>query len=513
MKFGSRFALVSIILVLSATALVQGTPCLTESLPESLPESDSEQGPKLLCASSGTHLWVAVRSGTGCQIIHHAPDMDGSFCRVATTLPAIPSDLAARENQLAIVMSPDPQSKSSAVFMLSAHRNPATGIYFYEPLGRLDVLASIPSSDRIEQVVLGSNGPIALDGGDRPKLVKAEQLGWVDLAPPMPMGVDAVLAPWSSQTSLALWSIVWVDGEDLMNAGISATLSQGTVWSAGDWALERWIGAGANFEMAIGGTQRPAILTRDGGGAFGIAYPTSNGVRQLSTIHIPNATWSIVGLGEGFEIVWSDDVGQVYLSSVDGLTGESAPARLLGAQPTTTGDWIHLPLLGVVTIGMLLAGFIVRPPIQPPTPMPGGWEVLAMVRRASALAIDMIPGAIFALWITGAHVDELLAMPSWTPDLETAAPASIMLGFTGLWSLAFEVSIRATPGKFLVGGRVIRAPEGGSDLRAGWRRTFVRALLKIVVLFAPALGFLAFVHPLQQGLPETLSKTVIARRH
>jgi hypothetical protein len=38
-----------------------------------------------------------------------------------------------------------------------------------------------------------------------------------------------------------------------------------------------------------------------------------------------------------------------------------------------------------------------------------------------------------------------------------------------------------------------------------------RALLKGVVLFAPALGFLAFVHPLQQGLPETLTRTIVVR--
>ena len=145
--------------------------------------------------------------------------------------------------------------------------------------------------------------------------------------------------------------------------------------------------------------------------------------------------------------------------------------------------------------------------------MSGGWIALPMFRRIAALAIDLIPGAIFALWITGARVEELMSMPSWTPDLARAAPASIMLGFTGIWCGIFEVVLRATPGKFIFGGRIVRAPDGGTDMRAGVGRSLLRALLKAVVLFAPALGFLAFVHPLQQGLPETLSKTVVARRH
>ena len=88
-----------------------------------------------------------------------------------------------------------------------------------------------------------------------------------------------------------------------------------------------------------------------------------------------------------------------------------------------------------------------------------------------------------------------------------------MLGFTGIWCGIFEVVLRATPGKFIFGGRIVRAPDGGTDMRAGVGRSLLRALLKAVVLFAPALGVLAFVHPLQQGLPETLSKTVVARRH
>ena len=462
--------------------------------------------PTLLVASSGAHLWIAVPTDSGCRIVHHALEMDGPFLREVATLPTLPIALAAHENQLALIMPPSGIPLTSAVYSLTTNRNPATGSFYYQPYGRFDVLPSIESAAKITNAVLEMNTVLALIPGEKPELIRAGSLSWSNVPLPQRENVHSTLAPWSGLGGSMEWAILCVDGDDLVTWTPSTD-------SVGGWSQARWPAAGSGFQMVIGGSNRPAILSREASGAFAIVYPTSSGLRTLGSIDVPTQAWSIVGLGNAFEIVSADGAGEIHLTSIDPITGAASADKVLSPQPTTTGDWIHLPLIGALTIGMLLAGFIVRPPIEPPHPMTGGWVVLPMFRRIAALAVDLIPGAIFALLITGARIEELMSMPSWTPDLALAAPASIMLGFTGIWCGVFEVVLRATPGKFIFGGRIVRAPDGGTDMRAGAGRSLLRALLKTIVLFAPALGFLAFVHPLQQGLPETLSKTVVARRH
>ncbi len=462
--------------------------------------------PNLLVASSGDHLWIAVPTDSGCRIVHHALEMDGPFLREVATLPTLPVALAARENQLAIIMPPSGIPLTSSVYSLSTNRNPATGSFYYQPYGRFDVLPSIDSAAKITNAVWELNAVLALISGEKPELIRSGALSWSTLPLPQSLTPHSTLVPWFGLGGSMEWAILSVDGDDLVTWTSSTE-------SVGGWSQARWPAAGIGFQMVISGSDRPAILTREASGALAIVYPTSSGLRTLGSIIVPTQLWSIVGLGNTFQIVSTDKEGVVRLTSIDSITGLASADEVLATQPTTTGDWIHLPFIGALTIGMLLAGFIIRPPLEPSHPMSGGWVALPMFRRISALAVDLIPGAIFALLITGARIEDLMSMPSWTPDLTLAAPASIMLGFTGVWCGIFEVVLRATPGKFIFGGRIVRAPDGGTDMRAGVGRSLLRALLKTVVLFAPALGFLAFVHPLQQGLPETLSKTVVARRH
>ena len=466
----------------------------------------ADSAPTLVVASSGSHLWIAVPTDSGCRIVHHALEMDGPYLRDVATLPILPIALAARDNQLAIIMPASGIPLTSAVYSLTTNRNPATGAFYYQPYGRFDVLPSIESAAKITNAVLGMNAVLALIPGEKPELIRAGAMSWSNVPLPQSDKLKSNLVPWTGLAGSMEWAILGVEGDDLVTWTTSADL-------ATDWSQTRWPAAGVGFEMVIGGSNRPAILSRRASGTFAIVYPTSSGLRTLGSISVPTQPWSIVGLGNTFQLVSKDKEGVVHLTSIDPISGAASEDKVLTSQPTTTGDWIHLPFIGAVTIGMLLAGFIVRPPLEPPHPMTGGWVALPMFRRVTALAVDLIPGAIFALWITGARVEDLMSMPSWTPDLALAAPASIMLAFTGVWCGIFEVVLRATPGKFIFGGRVVRAPDGTTDMRAGVGRSLLRALLKTVVLFAPALGFLAFVHPLQQGLPETLSKTVVARRH
>ncbi len=467
----------------------------------------SPSPPKILVTSSGTHIWVAAATQGGCRVVHHTDEMSGAFYGEVVQLPAFPIAIAAWENRMMIVMPGDAIDSTKPVYSVSTRRNPATGAFFYEPIGRLDVQPPIESQFPLRQLVVDNSGPIALLGTGTPELLIGNQSSWSSQPLPAGFPADLQLVSWPDPTDQSSWALCFAEGVELVTMVPTAS-SEG----AASWTRTVWAGAGVGFQFALTGCARPTVMTRAGDGALALAYPGPVGLRTLNSIDPPSESWAVVGYADAFRLIWIDQAEAIHLAPLNALTGAVGTSEILVVQTASAGEWFHLPLIGVVTITMLLAGFILRPPIEPTHPMPGGWEALGLARRTGALAIDLIPGAALALAVTGAAPSELLSMPSWSADLESSLPATIMLGFTGVWSLIFEVALRATPGKFLVGGRIVRAPDGGTDMRAGAGRALVRGLLKCVVLFAPALGFLSFVHPLQQGLPETLSRTVVARR-
>ncbi len=464
-----------------------------------------EHAPTLRAVSSGSHLWIALPTSGGCTILHHSPAMGGWFFREVTKLPVLPTALAARANRLWIATDPADPSAATPVYSLSTERNPATGSFFYTPTGRLDVLPSIPPGTVLSGVAPEGDGPCALVAAPALELLHSTPTGWAVERLSSEVGSSAALVAWP-RADRSQCALLRVDGEDLVS------FVPRNPGDASAWERSAWPGAGIGFTLFITGSARPATLSRESPTEFVVQYLTPTGPRRLAVVPSSEDLWSVVGLDEGFQLVSADSTGGVSLAHIDPLTGSIAEAHPLVAQPSETGEWIHLPLLGALTIGMLLAGFILHPPLNAPERLPAPWVALPPARRVVALGIDLIPGAIVALAVTGAHLEELLAMPSWTPDLARATPSSIMLGVTGVWCLLFEITLRATPGKFIVGGRVVLAPDGTNDRRAGAGRAAARALFKMVVLFAPALGFLAFVHPTHQGLPETLTKTIVARR-
>lgn len=475
--------------------------------------SAEELRPSLLAVSSGEHLWVAQLHSGQWQILHHAiQGEDGASCEAAV-LPEPPQLLAASGSQLWIVMPP--KGGATSVYSLAAKRNPATSLWYFAPPGRLDVLPSPPGGSLLTSIAGIVDGPVAVvrdpaQSGSR--LLRLGVMAWSQLLLPEGVADDPIV--FASRSSPCGWAMLaqepgaitwWVPAD----AG-NSTDSQG----AANWKGTR-IGVAPGTEVtAISGAGSDAVLLRDGSGQFELGYLSPGGIRQLCKVSPQDGPWAMVGAGDGFAIVTADPDGSLSVSRVDGTSGKTGDPHLLVAQEPSTGDWIHLPLLGAMTIGLLLAGFILRPPLEPTRPMPQGWQPLPMGRRTIALLIDMTPGICVATFLMDASPADLIAMPSWTPDFAQASTASVMLGVTMLWCLAFEVALRASPGKLIVGARVIasEATAATGDIRAGAPRAALRALLKGAVLFAPALGFFAFVHPLLQGLPETLTRTAVARR-
>lgn len=482
--------------------------------------------PTLRAASSGEHLWVAapvpLGRPEGVRILH---SVSGAV-RECGTLDAMPDVLVAADARMWMVMPPSSGTGLSPVYSVRATYNPISDRWFSEPIGRFDVLPSIPPGGHLSGAASSDRSLLAMQGQLPFVLLEQRGAGWTERSVPQGLPEGTMLHQWPSRDGPG-WALVVRDGDDLRTWTVRAP-------EPGTEALE-WLGAvmpgsGSGLGLVVSGASRPTVLRQSGrDGGWSLAYVRADGPLEIARIDAPDAPWTVVGLGDSFAIVTVSESGEVSAAPVDSVEGTVGTATPLAEAPSSAGDWLHLPLIGALTIAALLAAFLIRPPVGDRLPaLPAGWEPMDSWRRALGLMIDMVPGALVAIAVTGCAPKDLLAMPAWTAATAKAVPSSIMLGCTVLWCLVWEVAVASTPGKLATGRsrivRVDRLAPRDQAVRAGaqaeeWpapaasrARRAIRAALKGIVLFAPALAFLSFVHPMQMGMPDVMTDTAVARR-
>jgi hypothetical protein len=480
--------------------------------------------PTLRAASSGEHIWVAApASEQGRVRILHA--VNGGV-RECGSLDTLPDALVAGDARLWMVMPPSAGGGASPVYSVRATYNPISDRWFSEPIGRFEVLASVPPGAHLSGAATDGRSLFVLRGVQPPVLLEQRIAGWSEVAVPPELPEGVMLHAWPARDG-AGWALVARDGGDLRTWTVPAP-EPGT--ESLEWATAVMPGSGEGLALVVSGASRPTVLRRSGdSGEWSLAYARTDGPLEIARIPEPDAAWTVVGVGDSFALLTVGDSGELSVARIDSVEGTVSASAPLTEAPSNAGDWLHLPLIGALTIAALMAAFLIRPPVGDRVPtLPAGWEPMDSWRRALGLAIDMVPGALIALAVTGCALQDLLAMPAWTAATSKAIPASIMLGCTVLWCLVWEVAIASTPGKLATGrSRIVRvdrlAPREQAQRAGGpaaeWPapaasrlRRAIRALLKGIVLFAPALAVLAFVHPMQLGLPEVMTDTAVARR-
>jgi uncharacterized RDD family membrane protein YckC len=110
--------------------------------------------------------------------------------------------------------------------------------------------------------------------------------------------------------------------------------------------------------------------------------------------------------------------------------------------------------------------------------------------------------------VFGVSLREFSLLPAWSLDAEATAPSALVIAITFLWGVAWESVAGRTPGKMLLGGRVVST----SGDRVGAGRVLVRNLFKAVLLAAPILAIFTVLNPLGQGIGEVLSRTFVLGR-
>lgn len=209
-------------------------------------------------------------------------------------------------------------------------------------------------------------------------------------------------------------------------------------------------------------------------------------------------------------------VGQGVAWRMDPVTGQVERVALLTAQSTDApAPWWPLPLVGALTVAAVVALVIMRPSRAgvDPSSLPAGWVPLPMMPRAFAFLLDALPIWAMVVLLRGDVDPSAWARwPAWAGGAGDVGWGLALIGMVTLNSAVQEAATGTSVGKRLVGAGIVSVVPGTTRARPTWRQAVCRALLRGIVLVAPALVFLTLIDPSMCGLPEVMTRTAVARR-
>ena len=475
---------------------------------------------ELLVASADEHLWFITKdpnTPATWRLMHHSVGMNGAYARVARTLESRPLALAARDDQVLVLMPPTVQRGSTLdLLRLRVQRNPAMGTFFDRPLDGWDVLASVPHASPLGGLAFSARSePLALllpdkrlsEGVSRTRgsrkeapsparLIRQVGFDWLDVALP------AELLERSQQSLLP--------GLGLSDAVILDADSEGKArlhrYSGAEWSSESLPIEMDSVLRVTSSEGRLVYAVLEENGTISIHIERGDSLLKLAETTRPEGQWGLASTGEALLILETDDEGVIRVRAIDSIQGTVGDPVEWTRLPLEVSDWLHLPLIGMLVVAALLAIVLFRPSELPDAPLRAGVKPMVLSRRMVALAIDFIPGVLLALLLFDTDLASVASIPLWSSELAFAGPGLVIIGVTIFHETVSELIWHRSIGKFLMGGRVL-ASDGSSP---GSGSILLRQLFKTVVLYAPILAIFVILSPAFQGIPETVSRTVVS---
>jgi hypothetical protein len=447
-------------------------------------------------ASDGKNLWVVsdhmTATGVERQIYHHSVEMNGGYARKVLTLKSAPEALTASDGVLWLVMPAMAANRPRReLYSIAASRHEPTGVFVYQPNDRLRLLGSVRHQG--EHVAAAHDGHMVLVQVPPAQVERLAPAGWEPVSGAPQAGR---LIQWGAKPALLS-----------QTRPLSATvLDEPNVWRTQPLDLPE----GATV-TAVSGTRRPTVIVTLADGTSVLAYVNGNTTAPIAALPRLHGPWGVAALGDGFALVEAAPDGALAMREIDGIHGEVSEPVLLASPPTPAGEWIHIPLLGMLLTALLLSIFLMKH-VGPQARLaaPYGFIPLSLRRRAVGLAIDLVPGAVLVV-VLGYPLRSLLQLPMFSPSTAAAVPGTIWVLVTlGLCAL-LEVTTGASLGKWIVGGRLARMVPPGA--RPALWQVLARSVFKGMILLVPLVGLLVVLAPGGRGVGEVLSGTaVISRR-
>lgn len=467
----------------------------------------SPPGTSVLAASDGKDdVWFVIRKGAlSAELGHLAVSMPAGTYQRGLPLEAAPIGIAASGDRAILLFAP----RSALVprpYLLStsARPNPVTGAWVSIPPDRLELLRALPIDGAVESMASGTDGLRMLFEGDARlwQLVREEWRS-LDLPEPLRTAAQRRLEPIGS------------------GASILATTGSDGAWERWRGEETTWtrhaLGLAAALDVEpIGSAALLALVTeRMPDQAIARRVVSLEGDRPKEIValgaEIPEGT-ALAWLG-GAPVLIDGASGAPRLRRVDVSAGVIEPAVTLEPQRTLATAWTHLPILGAVVISLLMVVFFVRSlRDESAQRMPEGWEPMPLALRIPALVIDLVPGIVAAKFVLGVPWSAFLTPPWLIVDADAALP-SIVAPIVTVVICAVSESLFATSlGKRIFGGRVVSMRGSAASIDPTIVQTIGRNVFKAVILQVQILAIFTLMHPLGQGVGETVSATAVVRR-
>ncbi len=453
-------------------------------------------------ASSGGMLWW------------HDPE-DGSLMAMTASrgvdepirvrpLAVAPADMAAAGQSLWCAMSPD--GSGTAIYRVEGGASLLSSRLQNPDFGDIELLATLVPS--VGALVADGERPLVQESaagrllsvvplGSVPLIVTDSRIHWD----------TARLVQWPAGDSSGRgWALAWDDETSLVVLTPLAEHDGATSFSMQSIA-------GAAGWHPVPGARLPTLSSGDVAGRrvasvrdgvlFAIGtFPSDAGVSPVG--FLDGGRGGIIAIGNSQ--AWrmdpvSGDVERVTLSP-PGAAAVPAP-------------WWPLPMVGALTVAAVVALVIMRPSRAgiDPRSLPEGWVPLGIAFRALAFGIDAFPVWVLVVLLRGdVELSAWARWPAWAGGADDVGWGLALIGLLTLNSVVQESILGTSMGKRLVGAGVVTLVPGATRVRATPGRAAMRALLRGIVLVAPALVFLTLIDPSMCGLPEVATRTAVARR-
>jgi uncharacterized RDD family membrane protein YckC len=252
----------------------------------------------------------------------------------------------------------------------------------------------------------------------------------------------------------------------------------------------------------------------------------------------PGGPWSIGGFGVNAALLTLDGDSRGVVATISPASSEPGAAVALAPPGFAARRWVHLPILGIVSIAMVLAALIFGSggyaerqsalldarraaeadpsarrgasadddSVDLPMPAPQRPRGAGLPERGAAFAVDLAPG-ILAIWLwVGGNPLDLVQLPMLATDLAQAQPALVALGLGWLIATIGDAVSGRSLGKRLLRLRIVDARTGAP---ASFGRRLLRSMLSTVPVASPLVMLVATLHPFGDGPAEMLSQTAV----
>lgn len=476
-----------------------------------------------------THAWGVYKNSAGEIVLVHLPPRDGSEIGSISSDPAVPGEMHAVRalskfpvaitgiDDRVFLVFPEVYSdrkKIRRVFSGRAIISPVGSVWSFAPSGRLESQPAITAEGELVDLIATSDALWALlKNVDRFTLLTMTDSAWEQVELPAP-----------NESHIPNWTITAVGSQliaiDLADENGLNPLSLEK--SSNAWTMLGWPGLdkpAGTYEI-LAGTQVLFILDSDSEGHTRIRTWSRAGVFTIA---------EEVDVPEGTTFAMLDSVNR--LIGVASLEAEDASNESNSkSQPTvrvfeidlSDGSFVYsgdpivstpvsaaefrflLGMMILIMSGVLVV--VIMPDRADAMQIPDGFALADPGRRLMASIVDLFVISFLVGLIFDVRVIEIVTLSVIArSDGAWMAIPSVMLSGVGVSSI-MEWIFGATPGKFLMGIRVMRAQSGPLQRIPFWAG-LVRNMIKWIL---PPVAALALVDPEMLHRGDRATRTIVA---